>query len=212
MTKEKNTTKERVECITHTRLIKEFGWSDALAKKYLPEPKLVDNPHYKCVAPMKLYELEVVQRVSSTEPVKTLLAELAEKRVKRTESSKKAIATKKANLAKEVDEKIKLIKVKLINDDDLRGRTISAKNEWNSWNDYRGDFIPVRQKDVDEFTMRRWVVNFIRHNLTEYDEDLFDIKGKTGIHEEYYRYRDAVLDKIAEVYPKYADECFRQQW
>ncbi len=49
----------------------------------------------------------------------------------------------------------------------------------------------------------RWMVNFIRHNLTRYDTKLDLWKGKTGISTEYPRFRNGVLSKIAE-------ECRRQ--
>lgn len=65
--------------------------------------------------------------------------------------------------------------------------------------------------DGDEETIRRWIVNYIRHELTDYDYDLYHTKGRTGCHEQYGRYRDAVLDKIAEAYPNYAEECQRQK-
>ena len=211
MSKKLEPSTPQIEYITYTRLIKELGWSKELAEKYLPEPTLVPNPYYKCAAPMKLYSLEDVQKVSQTEPVRGYLEARMEKRAKRAESSKKAVATKKLKLFEEVNKKIEQIVVELLDDSTLRNLTISAKNNWNAWNDYKGTFTPINSSDVDKSTMDRWVVNYIRHNLTEYDEDLYNMKGKTGVREEYFRYKNVVLDKISEVYPKYKQECERQK-
>lgn len=53
-------------------------------------------------------------------------------------------------------------------------------------------------------------MNHIRHELTDYDADLYEGKGQVDIGEEYARYRGAVLDAIAVAYPMLAIECGRQ--
>ena len=50
-------------------------------------------------------------------------------------------------------------------------------------NDYDFEFY-----DISDEVLNRWMVNFIRHNLTEYDDVLYDAKGKVGIGDEYIRY------------------------
>lgn len=56
----------------------------------------------------------------------------------------------------------------------------------------------------------RWIVNYIRHNLTEYDDYINKIYGKIGKSELYYILHSYILEKIGELYPKYKDECERQ--
>ena len=63
---------------------------------------------------------------------------------------------------------------------------------------------------ADRDTVRRWMVNYIRHNLTRYDEFLYEARGRTGIRFAYPEYRCAVLEEIARVYPELQEECKRQ--
>lgn len=53
-------------------------------------------------------------------------------------------------------------------------------------------------------------MNHIRHELTGYDADLYEGKGRVGIGEECARYRGAVLDAGAVAHPLLAIECGRQ--
>jgi len=71
--------------------------------------------------------------------------------------------------------------------------------------------ITVRIADVNEETMQRWIVNYIRHVLTHYDSELYGFKGKTGKYEASLEFKLAILDRIAECYPRYAAECERQK-
>ena len=59
-------------------------------------------------------------------------------------------------------------------------------------------------------TVKRWIVNYIRHKLTNYDENLYNLSGRVGCHKAYSEYRKAVLTKIASFYPKYSQECHGQ--
>ena len=55
---------------------------------------------------------------------------------------------------------------------------------------------------------RRWAVNHIRHNLTDYDIkicELAKIKGNKRFNYSYFK--ALVLDRIKKVYPKYRKEC-----
>ena len=63
---------------------------------------------------------------------------------------------------------------------------------------------------ANEETINRWIVNYIRHNLVSYDNFLGSIDGKVGSVEAYPEVKIAVLEKIANTYPKYKDECERQ--
>lgn len=59
-------------------------------------------------------------------------------------------------------------------------------------------------------TLDRWKVNFIRHNLCEYDDSLTALFGLVGKDSLYYRLKAETLSKIAEVYPELKAECMRQ--
>ena len=67
-----------------------------------------------------------------------------------------------------------------------------------------------RANVVNKATLDRWIVNYIRHNLTCYDWALRQTHGRIGKDEVYVIFKKAVLERIAIVYPKYAEECYRQ--
>ena len=65
-------------------------------------------------------------------------------------------------------------------------------------------------KNADEETTQRWIVNYIRHVLIDYDRIAYSLRGKIGGNYGYAALKLSILNKIAEVYPKYAGECEKQ--
>lgn len=65
--------------------------------------------------------------------------------------------------------------------------------------------------DADENTVTRWTVNYIRHRMTSYDEQLYHMKGKVGKNGMYREIHNHILYKIANVYPELAEECEQQK-
>lgn len=190
------------------KAIKELGWTDKMIKELLPEPKEVTNPIFKSAKPMKLWKESTVLKVMKTDEYK----KMKEKLDKRRKSAKKAVETKKNKLKKQVEKAIKEIRIKVLEEDELRKVTIKEKQKWY---DYQmmmreGCCDILSAKYADEETMRRWMVNYIRHNLTEYDVELFRMSGKVGCREEYRRYKKAIMIKISKAYPYLKDECERQ--
>ncbi len=106
--------------MTNNRLIAQStliskGWTKSMIVKFLPDPKLVPNPHYKCAAPMKLYEEDEVSSIMDTDEF--LIA--FEKAKKRKESAQKAVKTKTDILSKKMSETGKSINIKVIADEEL---------------------------------------------------------------------------------------------
>lgn len=64
--------------------------------------------------------------------------------------------------------------------------------------------IEVQLKNVDEETMQRWIVNYIKYQLVHCDLESEDIKAEDD-------YKNKILDQIAECYPAYKKECERQK-
>jgi len=182
--------------------IKDRGWTDTMVKKLLPEPRLQTNPVYKTAPPMKLWKAELIEAVEQTDEFKELFA----KAEKRRASSDKAFDTKYDDLMKIVEKKIKNIKIRKIDDSDLIEYALNMKDE--EFRRRNIDYAGLSREDIDEH-IDRWVVNVIRHELSNYDRELETMKGKVGISDAYYKYRNAVLDEIAKIYPKYAEECER---
>lgn len=181
-----------------------MGWTKSMIAALLPEPKLVDNPHYRKAAPMRLYKEQDVLAAMESDAYK----QAAEKASKRKLSAQKATKTKTENLAKSMEAFIESVSVEVIGDGRLVKETIEAKNDWYC---YTGQYDMITSKSkVDSDTLNRWVVNYIRHNLVSYDYGLYRMKGKTGKNALYAQYKNAILEKIAAAYPKYADECRMQ--
>lgn len=194
------------ETINQTGIL-EMGWTKTLIKKYLPEPMLECNPMYKKAPPMKLWYVSDVKQAM----LKSSFQEDLEKSKKRRASSCKAVETKKKKLEKEIVDFLNQITVTVISDSDLEKQTLIAKQEWyNQCAFWYGD-LPRDINNVDEDTLCRWKVNYIRHNLVTYDDELQNMRGKTGCHTEYPKFKNAILDKIAEAYPNLKEECENQK-
>lgn len=188
------------EMIAQTTVLK-MGWTKTMIEKMLPEPTLVNNPHYKNAAPMKLFKKADVLAAMDTDEYRDAL----EKANRRKKSAEKAVETKEKRLSDKMRAFVESINVEVLPTQELINRTIEAKRKWYEWNwkDFYGN--------VDEDTLDRWVVNYIRHNLVEYDEGLWNMRGKTGRNKVYREYKNAILEKIAAAYPMYADECKYQK-
>lgn len=137
--------------------------------------------------------------------------EYQEKAKKRRAGAKKAVLTKESKLHEEVTAKIKQISVKQLSLKDIKNSTLSEKSSWYQYQStLRGDYDLRDPYSADDSTVQRWEVNYIRHHLTEYDDSLYEMSGKTGCHKEYLRYKEAVLLKVGEVYPSLKSECNSQ--
>lgn len=174
-----------------------------MINKLLSPPELAPNSIYRNAAAVKLWHEKDVLQVMETEDF--LLEK--EKADKRRVACEKAVRTKEKRLQEECEEKIKLISIKHLPDEILRREVLDAKQSWY----YQHDNYDTSVYGANEEVIKRWVVNYIRHNLTAYDRDLYSMSGKVGCNIEYKRYKNAVLDKIAEAYPEYADECENQK-
>ena len=204
--------KSKDKLITKAKVKSEYGFTDKLIEEFLKEPdETMPNPYSKRAAPMKLYKVKRVERIVKTKKFQKAF----EKTLVRKISAKKSVETKKNKTLDEIKKKIKKIKVELldVSDDKLRDLAIDNVIEFKRYiNELHGNYdgMEFEARFADDATIDRWTVNYIRHNLTKYDDDLYNMKGKVGRHEVYIIYKEAVLNKIAEVYPKYKDECNRQ--
>ena len=190
--------------IAQTTII-EMGWTKALIAKFLPEPTLKPNPHYKKAAPMKLWKESDVLAVMQMDDFLDAL----EKTNERRKTAQKAISTKKENLSKRALELAKSLRISIIPDNELRKKTLEAKQ---SWYDYLADIGKYHFYNdicnVDTDTMNRWVVNYIRHNLIDYDAECrYLLYGHVGKDDAYIIFKQEILLRIADAYPAYAEEC-----
>lgn len=194
----KKTTEPQVEMLTQSQVL-EMGFTKGLIAKLLPEPTLKQNPRYRSAAPMKLWPAEDVHAAMETEEFRAM----REKADARSKAAQKGVQTRREAAVADLDELIREIRIRKIGMKVLREAAISAGI----------DRIESRGGDpiyLDDSTVTRWMVNYVRHNLCEYDYALPSIDGKIGRDSLYVRLKSAVLWKIAEVYPELADECRAQ--
>lgn len=185
------------EMLTLTAL-RERGWTASMIDTLLGEPDAVKkNPRYAKAAPMRLYhETRVMEMENSAEFIRR-----QEASAPRRAASRKAVETKRDALIRQVRQMT--VTVERIPAAEIRRRAIES---YESWNDHRDPVAP----DADEGFIHRISVNFIRHELTEYDEALEEVAGRVGIGEAVSLIREMVYGAIAEAYPYLKAECIRQ--
>ena len=188
--------------ITKSDLKSKRKWTDKLIKTYLKKPDLVKrNPIYKCASDMSLYDLDRILKIESKSAFKLDF----EKRMKRLTSSKKAVETKTNKLLSLVKEME--IRIEEMDRDTLYLLMIEQYNNFHTF--HRADYKWISMK-TDEATLVRIAVNFVRHNLTSYDQHLYEMYSKVGKHIAYVILITRLYTLIIEKYPYLEEECRRQ--
>lgn len=170
--------------------LKERGWTETTIRKFLGEPdKTTVNPHYRSGPMCRLYLEDRVLAIESTPEWQEAKARSDKRKI----SSAKATATKTEKLLSEYIPRLQvdqaLSKLPLEN---IQEYAIESYNEWNWGNGRRAD------KCSDKDFLERITKNFIRHELTNYDELLEDVQGKTGKNKFYDIIRSKISDAIFE--------------
>jgi hypothetical protein len=180
--------------LTRTSVIQRPGWSLTLVVRLLGEPDQRKKVFGRST-PLALYSLHRVEQAEASEAFLTAQAALS----KRKASAERAVATKKAKLLEAV--RSMRIHVRSMPLDRVR------KSAVDSYNNRSASFASFSD---DPAFLDRITVNFIRHELTEYDLALWEAAGKTGVNEAVFVIRERIYAAIAEVYPSLGDECDRQ--
>ncbi len=186
--------------------VKERGWTETMIRSFLPEPdETKTNPRYKNAPPMKLFLKERVIEIEATKPfMKMVISSERRKKISK-EAAKKTVETKKQRLLEAV-EAIE-ITVPTVDIDVLRRRAISDHNERQSDS---GRFDSFASEDSMPDFLARIMVNYLRHEMTDYERELHKIEGKTGKNEACIKLKERYLKKIGEKYPGLIAECDRQ--
>jgi hypothetical protein len=197
-------TNQKEKHIDRTKLftvseLKYRGWTDTDIKRFAPEhDDIRPNPKYQCAAPMKLYLRARVRRI---ELRKTWIAWKAGSAV-RKQSAAAAVSTKEQKLQEYVDA-IEIV-VPEMGTDELTSRAIQHYNAW-----WTGTEKRAHDSDSQDF-LDRISVNYLRHELTSYEEHLDEIAGKTGAKEARIDLSGKVYDAIGDAYPDLWFECQEQ--
>ena len=187
------------EYITKPHL-KNRGWTDAMVKKFLGAPDATKpNPHYKSAAPMGLWD---AKRVSKAERTAEWKAE-REKSVGHKASAQKAVKTK-TDKAKEFAQTVE-IHVPVMDYNMAVKRACSSYNDWHEYDRYGRyniHFEPASSTESYPDFLRRITMNYLRHECTSYEDELYKLFGKTGVNEAHDILQRRINDEIRRVYPQ----------
>ena len=190
--------KQRVtdDCIG-TRVLAERGWTEAAIRRFLGDPdRRAPNPVYRSAAPARLYSLSRAIAAEAT-------SEWREWRLVADQRSARGKAVAEAKRAQLLAEVAALdIRVPVMDFDTLAAAAVEHRNARDAdraW-DRGWDPDPAETGSVDEGTLRRWAVNYLRHVHTSYDADLSDLYARTGRAQAAEAIRERVYAVIAETY------------
>lgn len=184
--------------------LKYRGWTETLIKKFLKEPdELATNPHYKCTVPMLLYS---ERRVKKIEKRKDFI-NLQERAYKRKEAARKAVETKRKKIIDYVNN-LEIV-IPFMDNKELDKKARASYDEYHSmrhdWDydiqDYSPFYFQSAFDSEDEKFIKRITINYLRHQCTDYEEQLNSLFGKVGIQEGHDILQKRINDKIREVYP-----------
>jgi hypothetical protein len=179
------------------------GWTDGLIKKLLGEPDMLKrNPVFRSKPPMKLYDPQRVLLLENSSEFQEMLKGLA----KRREVGRRIVERKTAKLRADVAEIT--IRVPLLERERLISR---ACWHYNNRAAEHGDYGGHADETCDQDFLDRISVNYLRHSLTSYEQQLPRFFGRAGQAEAYREIKCKVLDAIARAYPWLAAECERQK-
>lgn len=182
--------------ITKTDVKNRRQWTESLIKKYIPQPDQIKmNPHYRGASEMKLYELRKIEEIEKSIEFQVDF----QKSLKRKLVSKKTVQTKKEKLIKEIDS----LEIKVEN----RERNQLIKEAVDSYNYRRRGYDYSEINEIDQDTLERLMVNYIRHRLTSYEKHLDTIFSKIGKNEAYLLLNKKIYNSISEIYPYLTEEC-----
>ena len=182
---------------TKSELLNNRGWPKTAVQSLLPKPIQKRNPYYTKAAPMLLWEEKIVLAAEESDEFKNLKSAKERRRNKSLDA-----CARSAQMLE--DEMLHCpIRVKRLSEKTLKQRTLLDKESWDREFSYS-------VRDADEQTIQRWMVNYIRHNLTNYETICEGLYNKVGNDKAYQTFKDRVLSKIADEYPFLSDECNEQ--
>jgi len=181
--------------------LKERGWTDAMIKRFLGAPDSTKtNPRYRSGSPMCLYAIERVLTAEGSPDFDAAKAKAA------TRSAASTVRADKARV--ELVRTIETVEIRIehLDIDEVRSCAIDSYNH-----------APKRERDGRHATpdaspsfLDRIAVNFIRHELADYDGIIAQLGGRIGKREAYRTLRRRVLAEIARLYPILADAARAQ--
>ena len=195
-------TEQKKDKYTKTEL-KELGFTEKLIQDLLLEPEYHKSPR----GAGRFYYLWRADDVKKAMLDERFIA-TQEKRKERSTRAQKVADKKRKKTMDKVNNIISdMTPPERIELDELKECAIQYKND---------DFICQDRiadaNNADEDTIKRWIVNYIRHEMTDYNFEVVsaDMEKCVGRDEAFILFEKKVYENIALVYPELADECDRQ--
>lgn len=192
MSRERRDQEERINISG----LKDRGWTDGLIRKHLGEPDhTAPNPYYTHAgAPMRLYDRARVEAAERTEAVRQDLKKVRKNREARTAAAEKAAETRREQLLDKVE--ATPITVRRLPAEKVRHLAF----EHNRLNPRPS---APRDNESEEAFEARVIANFLRHQCTNYDEELYELVGQVGRDDAYRRFRARIEEALEEAYPEF---------
>jgi hypothetical protein len=173
----------------------ENGITKTIISKFLKEPCMTAKNRNNSKYPIKLYSIE---RVNSLYNNLDFINEM-NKSKNRKIIANKATNTKIEKTLKEYENFNIVVKKE-------KGVVLKAINSYNDFNFEN----PIAHVNSDETFLQRITVNYIRHNLTKYDNVIESLFSKVGRGEVYRSLNIKIYEEISNIYPEYKNECKNQ--
>lgn len=182
--------------LTKSALLDRAGWTATLVSQLLGEPDQRKKVYGRTV-PLALYAVARIEQAEAGAKFTQAQASIAKRKI----AAAKAVETKTAKLMAAI--RAMPITVQQLDLAKARRQAIESYNMRSLGESFASNAD-------DPAFLERITVNFIRHELTEYDVALWEAAGKTGVALAVAEIRRRVYSAIAQAYPALSEECERQ--
>ena len=167
----------------------EYRLTDSLIKKIGAPDKTAVNPHFRTGPPMLLYERGRVKKWIEENQ------DIIHRSRKRKVPAPPSAATKTKKTRHQVESAD--FDVPVMEKDLLMEKACAHYNSlWNA----RGTCNKCASKDDDPEFIKRICINYLRHQVSGYENDREDMRGRTGTRKGYEIIKDEVMEAIRDKY------------
>jgi hypothetical protein len=193
---------KKVKYLTKSKLV-ERGWTESAIKTFLHEADLEKcNPVFRSASPMKLYLEDRVLGVEATKEFCVWVMGSAKRRI----SSRKSVETKKKKVLDEYEDY--QVEVPRMSRGELFRRAVEHYNTMKADRYECFDRVNVRVDDPqDKPFLDRIAVNYLRHEMTDYEDQVDSTAGKISKEDVIYLIRSRIYEAIAKEYLFLRGEC-----
>jgi hypothetical protein len=176
--------------------LKERGWSDALIRDFAAEPcKLVKNPNYRSGPPMRLWSVERIEEIEERPEWQERAAKLL---ARRPAAQARALAAAEKRRQQTIEFAQSWTPAIRLPADNYSALVEAACEAYNGLHAARGNYEKFARPGGDPEFIDRIVGNFIRHECSDYEWMLGQIRGRVGTADAYHEIRRIADRKVNE--------------